>query len=80
MKLKNSEKVAAAEKVAENARQTGFPYAYLLFEVPEEETTYTSLEDVVAGHEDEEVNINIHIILDEEFEVEVNPEGEIGYL
>jgi hypothetical protein len=75
--VKNSEKVAAAEKVAQNARQTGFPHACLLFEVPEEEAAYTSLDEVAEGHENEEVNICIHIILDEEFKVEVNAEGGI---
>jgi len=79
MTLKNSEKVAAAEKVAEHARQVGFPGAYLAFEVPDEETFYNNLDDVVADREDEEVVMNIHLILDEEIALKVDEDGEMTY-
>jgi hypothetical protein len=81
MNLKNSEKVQAAEKVAEYARQTGFPKAYLLFEVPADDSFFETLEALCNEYEaNEDVSINIHLILDEDFDIVVTDEGAAAYL
>jgi hypothetical protein len=81
MKLNNSQKVTAAEKVAEYARHIGFPQTYLLFEVPGDDSFFDNFDALVDEYrvdaEASEVDINIHLMLDEEFNVQITDTGDV---
>ena len=65
MKLKNANKVAAAQELLAFVKTTGFDDAYLVF-CDEAGTLFESVEDVAREQFAGEVTISIHLILDEE--------------
>lgn len=79
MKLKNDQKVEAANKVLRFAQELGFIDAFITFE--DEDDEFHDNIDAIASNRDpeEEVVVRIHLTLDEDFQFEVNDENEITF-
>ena len=79
MNLKNNQKVDAAEKVLQFAKAQGFADAFLTYET-EAEDFYADINSISSDYEEgDQVEIKIHLILDEELEIEVVEDDEISY-
>ncbi len=72
--MKNAQKVSTAQQVLDHAKSLGFEDAYLTY-CDEEGTLFESVEDVAKETFPGEVNIGIHLILDEELRLLIE-EGE----
>lgn len=75
MKLKNANKVIAAQELLAFVKTTGFDDAYLVF-CDEEGTIFESIEDVARDSLAGEMTVSIHLILDEELSFLIEEEEE----
>ena len=78
--MKQKDKVTAANKIVQFAKDIGFTGAYVKFIVEDEDEAYESIEEVANAFDiGDEVSVAIDIFLDDDLTFEVNSDEEIEY-